>query len=282
MNGTGPAGGDSERQPLLAVHAGDREDRPSTFRSYLARPLSRRRADLVLLLCYLVTGLLDSTSIAAWGSFVSMQTGNTVYIGLGLAAPTESTRWLKSLTSLGSFCAGSFLFSRFQRSFGNAPTRRAILLASFALQAALIVGAACVVTFAPNPRQPPPKLVTADEATNELSWPVLLPIALLSLQACGQAAASRALAYPSLTSVVLTSIYCDLWGDARLFAGVADNIERNRRVAAAALLACGAVLGGVFGHMEGNGMAVALWTAAVLKGLAVLAWALWPGEDEER
>jgi len=49
--------------------------------------VSRDWADIVLILCYLITGLLDSASISVWGSFVSMQTGNTVYIGLGLAAP---------------------------------------------------------------------------------------------------------------------------------------------------------------------------------------------------
>lgn len=37
--------------------------------------VSRSHADLVLLLCYVVTGLLDSASIQVWGSFVSMQTG---------------------------------------------------------------------------------------------------------------------------------------------------------------------------------------------------------------
>lgn len=32
-------------------------------------------ADAVLLLCYTITGLLDSAAINTWGSFVSMQTG---------------------------------------------------------------------------------------------------------------------------------------------------------------------------------------------------------------
>lgn len=31
--------------------------------------------DLALLGCYVITGLLDSSSIMVWGSFVSMQTG---------------------------------------------------------------------------------------------------------------------------------------------------------------------------------------------------------------
>ena len=37
--------------------------------------VSRSWADLVLLMCYIVTGLLDSASTQVWGAFVSMQTG---------------------------------------------------------------------------------------------------------------------------------------------------------------------------------------------------------------
>lgn len=37
--------------------------------------LSNRHADLLLLLCCLVSGLVDSTIYNAYGTFVSMQTG---------------------------------------------------------------------------------------------------------------------------------------------------------------------------------------------------------------
>lgn len=47
----------------------------SRFRRDMAVDVKRERADVVLILCYLVTGLLDSASISIWGSFVSMQTG---------------------------------------------------------------------------------------------------------------------------------------------------------------------------------------------------------------
>ena len=35
-------------------------------------------ADLLLLACYIITGLLDSASISTWGAFVSMQTGESL------------------------------------------------------------------------------------------------------------------------------------------------------------------------------------------------------------
>lgn len=37
--------------------------------------VSKNWADLVLLFCYVITGLLDSSAVFIWGSFVSMQTG---------------------------------------------------------------------------------------------------------------------------------------------------------------------------------------------------------------
>ena len=37
--------------------------------------ISKSWADIALLGCYIITGLLDSSSVFIWGSFVSMQTG---------------------------------------------------------------------------------------------------------------------------------------------------------------------------------------------------------------
>ncbi|KAK1974704.1 hypothetical protein LZ30DRAFT_786804 [Colletotrichum cereale] len=256
-NGASRAPADEER-PLLGR---GRKPASGSLREKLTTDVKRDWADLVLLACYIITGLLDSSAISIWGSFVSMQTGNTVYIGLGLAAPTESTRWIKSATSLGSFCLGSFFFSRFHRLFS--PKRRWVLCASFAAQALLCVAAAVLLTVGPR------------AGRDEVSWSVLVPIALIAFQSCGQAVTSRALRYNALTSVVLTSIYCDLFSDAELFA--AANAERNRRVGAPVLLLAGAVLGGLFAHSS-LGIAGALWTAAFLKFLVVLSWFFWPGE----
>jgi len=229
---------------------------------------SRSWADLVLLLCYVVTGLLDSASTQVWGAFVSMQTGNTVYVGLGLASviyPPVMTRLYRSGISLISFCVGSFFFARFHRYFS--PKRRWVLCVSFSAQLLLTVAAALIVTFTPAPTSP--------ESTN---WTVLVPLALVAFQSCGQAVTSRALKYNALTSVVLTSIYCDLFSDQQLFA--LDNVERNRRAGAPVLLLIGAVAGGVFSHSS-VGIAGALWTAAIIKAFMVVAWFFWPAEEEE-
>ncbi|KAI1425487.1 hypothetical protein F5Y12DRAFT_368398 [Xylaria sp. FL1777] len=257
-NATAPS---DEEQPLL----GGGRPRKSGWRKSMMTDIRRDWTDLVLLVCYIVTGLLDSASISTWGSFVSMQTGNTVYFGLGIAAPHESTRWIKSGTSLACFCVGSVFFSSFHRFFS--PKRRWVLCASFIIQIVLIVVAAVILTYGPK----------SADLKEAIGWAELVPIALIAFQSCGQAVASRALKHNALTSVVLTSIYCDLFSDANLLA--AQNVERNRRVAAPLLLLAGAVVGGILSH-SWAGCAGALWVSAALKFVVVVAWFFWPEETE--
>ncbi|KAH0847505.1 hypothetical protein AYO21_01413 [Fonsecaea monophora] len=275
-NGYGAINGDStaasqphqrsedESGPLLV-----KSDSPRSlarFRQYLKEDIDRRWADLLLLLSYVITGLLDSSAVFIWGSFVSMQTGNTVYLGLGLVEPTKGTRWIRSLASIASFCFGSFCFSRFHRYFS--PKRRWVLLASFAIQMLLVVVAAVVVMV--DSRQ-----------GNDLRWEVIVPISLVAFQSSGQAVTSRALQYNSLTSVVLTSIYCDLFSDPLIMAGFFQNAERNRRAAAPLLLLFGAILGGLWSHSS-VGLAGALWTAAALKITIIVAFFLWRAQPPAR
>ncbi|KAI1764019.1 hypothetical protein GGR53DRAFT_495266 [Hypoxylon sp. FL1150] len=259
--------GDEEQQPLLG--GSTQPSKVSQWRKRMVTDVRRDWADLILLACYVITGLLDSASISTWGSFVSMQTGNTVYFGLGLAAPHESTRWIKSGTSLGCFCIGSVFFSSLHRLFSPSPKRRWILCVSFILQTLFIAGAAAILTFGPQ--------TSAEDKKESIDWPVLVPIALVAFQSCGQAVASRALKYNALTSVVLTSIYCDLFSDAELLAPI--NPERNRRVGAPVLLLIGAVLGGVLARSV-VGAAGVLWIAAAMKLVVVIFWFVWPAEKE--
>jgi hypothetical protein len=189
--------------------------------------------------------------------------GNTVYLGLGLIAPHEGIRWVKAGTSITFFCLGSFFFARFHRYF--TPRKRWVLITSYSFQMALIVLAALIVTF-------------EHESGEGLRWQVLVPLAAVAFQSSGQAVSSRALQYAGLTSVVLTSNYCDLFSDPKLFA--LSNVERNRRIAAPLLLLFGACLGGLWAH-SGVGLAGALWTAVALKGVAVIAWVFWKADATE-
>jgi len=138
---------------------------------------------------------------------------------------------------------------------------------SFLLQMALIIVAAAILTWGPKPADP----------GNDITWNVLVPIALVAFQSCGQAVTSRALKYNALTSVVLTSIYCDLFSDAELF--TMYNVERNRRVGAPVLLLFGAIIGGWLAHSPVSTAGV-LWIAAALKLCVVLSWFFWPAAEE--
>lgn len=135
---------------------------------------------------------------------------------------------------------------------------------------ALIIASAIFVTF---------------EATDvpkgkELQWRAVVPLAMIAFESSGQTVASRALKYNSLTSVVLTSIYCDLFSDPELFAGPTKNAERNRKIAAPLCLLLGALIGGFWSHSS-IGLAGALWTGAGMKCAVVVAWLVWKPAEEE-
>lgn len=198
---------------------------------------------------------------------LTLRTGNTVYLGLGLVAPDESDRWLRALISIVCFCIGSLFFSSFHRRFS--PCKRWVLVGSLFLQMSFILIAALMATLGPE--------ITRSTPLN--AW-VGVSLALVAFQSAGQAVASRALQYSGLTSVVLTSNYCDLFSDPRLFKlGLKDNPERNRRTAAPILLLGGAMVGGAFAHSS-IGLVGALWTAVALKAVVVVAWAVWAPENE--
>lgn len=65
---------DDEGQPLL--NKPDSRGLVGRSKKVLNEEVNRNWADVVLLICYVTTGLLDSSSTNAWGAFVSMQTGS--------------------------------------------------------------------------------------------------------------------------------------------------------------------------------------------------------------
>lgn len=108
---------------------------------------------------------------------------------------------------------------------------------------------------------------------------VAVPLGLIAFQSGGQAVISRVLKYGSLTSVVLTSIYCDLFSDKEVFAAFTEHAERNRRMAAPLLVLLGAVIGAIWAHTS-VGLMGAMWTAAALKFCVIVAWCLWKAEKD--
>ncbi|KAL2700718.1 hypothetical protein AAEP93_007537 [Penicillium crustosum] len=227
----------------------------------LKAELEPEHADLLLFACCLTSGLVDT-----YNTFVSMQTGNTIFVGLG--ASHQNLRpygWARSLTSIGCFILGSFLFARLHRILGT--RRRVSLMLSFLLQASIILltaglvqGGAVSSTLAGKGSQTAPP------------WDQEVPIILLSIQSAGQIVASRALGYNEIPTVVITSLLCDLMSDPQLF--LIRNVKRDRRIIAFVLTLVGAIVGGWVTKVTG-GVAPILWLSAGIKGLLVLAWAFW-------
>ncbi|OTB01059.1 hypothetical protein M426DRAFT_225329 [Hypoxylon sp. CI-4A] len=116
----------------------------NTLSTYLKQGISRRHSDVILLICSFISGSCDSGAFNAWSCFVSMQTGNTIFLGLGASGlpVTKPYGWLCSLVAIVAFLMGCFLFSR-MRSYR--PRSRAVLSASFFVQATFLTVAAVLV-----------------------------------------------------------------------------------------------------------------------------------------
>ncbi|OJD34195.1 uncharacterized protein BKCO1_24000137 [Diplodia corticola] len=232
--------------------------------------LSTNHVDILLLACCLCSGLTDSTLYNAYSTFVSMQTGNTIFVALGASHQnTKPYGWARSLCSIGCFVLGSLFFSRLSLLLG--PKRRIALTTSFALQTMFVVVAAAIVQGGAIDGAVPQRTSSADAAVH---WNELAPIALLSFQSAGQIVCSRALGLGEVPTVVVTSLLCDLMSDTALLAGLTANVKRNRRAAAFALTLVGAIAGGWISKAT-RGVEYALWVVAGIKLGITAAWALW-------
>jgi hypothetical protein len=59
----------------ITAPATEKPNFPSQISQYFLAELDPRRADVILIVCGFVSGLVDGLSFNAWGSFSSMQTG---------------------------------------------------------------------------------------------------------------------------------------------------------------------------------------------------------------
>ena len=203
-----------------------------------------------------------------------MQTGNTTFVGLG--ASNQSPRpygWARSLTSIGCFLLGSFVFSRLSNTLG--PRRRGALIVSFSIQAIILFLTACLIQTDVIAGIPISKLVGVAYA-DIIDWTQEAAIALLSFQSAGQIVASRALGFNEIPTVAITSLLCDLVSDVELLA--LRNGKRDRRIVAFCLTLLGAIAGGWITRATED-IAPVLWLAAGIKLVLVVLWVIWRGES---
>ncbi|KAH8426665.1 YoaK family protein [Aspergillus melleus] len=250
----------------------------TTFLSTLSRhfrtEIDTKHTDVILIICGFVSGLIDGLSFNAWGSFASMQTGNTVFIALGASGQPAypAYLWAKSLIALTTFIMSNLIFIHISRLIN--PRRRSTMILSFGVQTACILAAAILVQLkvvSPKPEDP----------RSPIEWMQVLPISLLAFQAGGQICASRILAFDEIPTVVLTTLLCDLLVDPKLYSrGWRSNPKRNRRVGAFLALFLGAMTAG--GLSKVTDMSASLWLAMGLKFAITIGWVVWKGDRERK
>ncbi|PYH88236.1 DUF1275 domain protein [Aspergillus ellipticus CBS 707.79] len=239
----------------------------SQLTSHIREELNFKYCDIMLLACCFCSGLLDSTMYNAYNTFVSMQTGNTIFLGLGASGQdTRPYDWARSLTAIACYAIGSFLFSRVNVFLG--PKRRGTLITSFLLQVILVIIAAALV----QSNVIVSTLADAHATPYITHWPQEATIVLLSMQSAGQTVASRVLGYNEVPTVVITSLLCDLMMDPKLF--LLRNEKRDRRVIAFILTLLGAIAGGGISKATGNIWA-SLWIIAGIKFVIAVSFTFW-------
>ncbi|KAL4968943.1 YoaK family protein [Aspergillus stella-maris] len=258
-SGTSPASGDNKTAKSAT--------------SRWTQSVSSQYTDLVCLICCFITGLCDSAAYNAWSCFLAMQTGNTIFLGLGASnQPTgKPWGWLKSLISIIFFFSGAFLFSLYGRNFGA--KKRMTLFSSFLFQAILVIIAVALLEADLIPHE----TSETESLTGGRLFLELIPIAMLAFQSAGSMTAARGLGYNEIPTVVLTSVYFDVASDPKIVSDVKGNVKRNRRVGSIVLLVIGAICGGWLSRSSG-GMESALWLSAGLKVVIALGWLVWRGE----
>ena len=172
--------------------------------NHLSAPISQTHSYFPLLICCLISGLSDSASYNAWSTFISMQTGNTIFLALGASHQplTRPYGWLKSLISILFFSFGCAFFANGMRFLGE--KKRSTLAISFLLQTACIVIAATLVQAGkvPLPRGP----VSPNEGTSDPFFIEVVLLGFLAFQSGGQIVASRVLGFSEIPTTVLTSV----------------------------------------------------------------------------
>ncbi|ODM20830.1 hypothetical protein SI65_03883 [Aspergillus cristatus] len=240
--------------------------RGSISRYFLAE-INTKWTDGLLIVCCFVSGLVDGLSFDAWGSFSSMQSGNSVFIALGVAGQPAypAYLWAKSLIALATYLVGNVTFIQVSRALN--PLRRSTLILSFSVQTAALLAAALLIQLDAVDNRP-------EDPRAPIQWMQVLPIALLAFQAAGQIVASRVLSYDEIPTVVLTTLLCDLLVDKDLCQRPwKANPKRNRRLAAFLSLFLGAMTAG--GLCKLDHMPAGLWLAMGLKLMITVSFMVW-------
>jgi uncharacterized membrane protein YoaK (UPF0700 family) len=202
-----------------------------------------------LLALTFVTGIVDAVSFLALGQvFAAMQTGNVIFLGLGIAGAAEASV-VAPLVSLAAFVAGGGLAALLARR--KAPRAGGGLSPAFGLEVGLLAVAAVLAA-------------SVDISSGKLS--AYAAIALLALAMGLRNTVVRGFGGPNLATTVLNLTLTALTSPAPL--SVASGSDLAQRAAAFVAILAGAATGALL--LEAS-LALPLFTAAAITLAAGLA-----------
>ncbi|KAL9095529.1 MAG: hypothetical protein Q9165_002400 [Trypethelium subeluteriae] len=230
-----------ETRPAVSqVHDKPLPKRPNRLRTCIPRLPQRLRAHLLapihttlyteleLLLLSFCIGMQDATTYPDYHCFASNQTGNTIFLALSALHPgTVKTLFTPPnvSTALGLFLLGGWSTGQLSHRVPASPRTRAWVLATSALQTALVLAAAAL-QFRVLPTLSEEKEEVAATGT---VGPALGVLALLAFASGSQVVLSRSLKVPEISTAMATAAWVDLIVDPRLFSRE-ENRPRNRRL----------------------------------------------------
>lgn len=251
----------------------------------------------VIVVCFFVTGIVDSCAYQTYGCFTSLQTGNTIFLALRLSnqpANRHPFAYTKSIMSIACYCLGGLFFNILHRvptelSNPKVKLHRWTMFGSFIVQSALLIASAGLSQSGYTSTMPAkaddfssgsPRHPTAFD--NYLD---LLPIGFLAFEAAGQVCLSRVLMVNDLPTIVVSTLYHDFVSDALSWpkSWKARDSKRGwfwsqkkqaRRLVCIAALFFGAVVAG-FVYASKGGMPAALWIAAGSKCIISVCFCCW-------
>ncbi|KAF2022369.1 hypothetical protein BU24DRAFT_43662 [Aaosphaeria arxii CBS 175.79] len=243
----------------------------------LRKDIDKQWADIPVCLCSFASGLCDSIAFNSSAVFVSMQTGNTIFLAIGAAyLPShQKFMWLRAICSIGCFLAGVFCFSKLRHI---RPIAKGTLALNFLTQAILVFIAAALAQSGVTPEMADLPLAEHNVENQIVNLKILIPIGFLAFSFGGQIVSSRQLGFNEVPTNVLTSVYCDLLSDPNLFAPWSSNLKRNRRAFAVVLTFLGGLSGSWLGWSSA-GLCTGLWIAGALKVAIAITWLFWKVEE---
>lgn len=112
---------DGENLPLLAKSKDS--SRSSRFKRHFNAQIDTRRADVILIICFFISGLTDAGAYNAWNVFLSMQVSYAVFlpsVGMGFMAILQRGGCLRENGMIHGFSSRTWLRSG---TLENLPSR---------------------------------------------------------------------------------------------------------------------------------------------------------------